>query len=199
MTAPDDLGQNHPQEEPSQAKPQSWLMEAWKNPFNRFVARFLFYLAIVSYLFPKLRFGFPALIHWMSESAASIVYGVVNPFAEDVRHFDSVVTLGSFNITVIDECTGVYEMLIYAAAVFAYPTQLRHKVSGLLMGLPILYAMNVLRILMLLIVGYQFPDLFDFMHLYFWQGTLVIMVSAVWLLWVILMVPNDTKNSPAHS
>lgn len=199
MSDSDDPGQDRPRAKPAKANRRSALVKAWRNPFYRFVARFLMYLAFVSYLFPRFRFGFPELIRWASESAAAIVYWTVSPFANDVRHFDAVVTLGDFNITVIDECTGIYEMLIYAAGVFAYPARLRDKAVGLVLGIPILYGLNVFRILMLLLVGYQFPISFEFMHVYFWQATLVLMVMAVWLLWVIIIVPNDTTHTPDHA
>ena len=79
------------------------------------------------------------------------------------------------------------------------PTHLRDKGIGILLGLPILYALNVLRILVLLVAGSQFPESFEFMHIYFWQATLVLMVSAVWLLWIFTIVQNDTTRTPDNT
>jgi len=171
----------------------------WQNPFNRFVMLFLLYLGVVSYLFPKLRFGVPEVMEVTSEFAALVVYWMLLPFSSNLLHIDAIVSLGNFSVSVIDECTGIYEILIYMAAVFAYPTGLRDKGLGLLMGIPLLYAMNILRILMLLVVGSLFPTSFEFMHIYFWQATLVIMVSAVWLAWVFFIVQNGATHTPDHA
>lgn len=169
-----------------------------KNPFNRFVVLFLLYLGVIVYLFPKFRFGFPDFIEGASKITAGIVYWMLRPFATDLFRLDAFVALGSFRISVIDECTGVYEMIIYAASVFAYPARLRDKGIGLLLGLPLLYGMNVLRILMLLLVGSRYPASFEFMHIYFWQATLVLMVSGVWLLWIFTIVQNGATRTSNH-
>jgi exosortase/archaeosortase family protein len=54
--------------------------------------------------------------------------------------------------------------------------------------------MNVTRIALLLVVGRYYPDLFDFMHIYFWQVTMIAMVSTTWLAWVIWVVRGDVRS-----
>ena len=65
--------------------------------------------------------------------------------------------------------------------------------------MPILYAFNILRILVLLLVGRYQHDLFDFMHLYFWQATLILMITSVWLLWIFKVVRYGESNTPARA
>jgi archaeosortase B (VPXXXP-CTERM-specific) len=102
-------------------------------------------------------------------------------------------------VHIIEECTGVYEVLIFAAAVLAFPTIWPKKWVGLGLGLPLLYFFNVLRIAVLILVGKYMPQYFDFMHLYFWQATLILMITSVWLLWITQVVNRDwsrTASSP---
>jgi hypothetical protein len=35
------------------------------------------------------------------------------------------------------------------------------------------------------------------MHLYFWQATLILMITSVWLLWIIKVVRNEEPDAPA--
>ena len=48
---------------------------------------------------------------------------------------------------------------------------------------------------MLIVVGKFFPKAFDFMHLYFWQATMIVMITSVWLLWIIKVVRTDEVDS----
>ena len=103
----------------------------------------------------------------------------------------SLVGLGGFDVRIIEECTGIYEAIIFVAAVLAYPASPGKKAIGVALGLPLLYLFNVLRILVLLGVGRFCPGLFEFMHLYFWQATLVLGITALWLLWVRFVVRDE--------
>ena len=38
---------------------------------------------------------------------------------------------------------------------------------------------------------------FDFMHLYFWQATLILMITSVWLLWIFQVVRREDPARPA--
>ena len=66
------------------------------------------------------------------------------------------------------------------------------------MGIPLLYLFNVIRIAVLILVGHYAPKYFDLMHLYFWQATLILMITGVWMLWITKVVQNDRPN-PASS
>ena len=66
-------------------------------------------------------------------------------------------------------------------------------------ALPIFYSFNVIRIGVLMVVGKHWPEYFDFMHLYFWQATLILMITSVWLLWITQVVNRDWSRSTADS
>jgi archaeosortase B (VPXXXP-CTERM-specific) len=109
----------------------------------------------------------------------------------------NLVSLGEFGVRIIAECTGIFEALIFLAAVLAYPTSWAKRAIGIGLGVPILYAFNVVRILVLVAVGHHWVDLFDFMHLYFWQATLILMITSVWLLWIFKVVRHGEPEAPA--
>jgi len=172
------------------------LRSILQSPFRRFVLLFCLYLAAAGLAYPEFRFRVPGFIHWASEATAKVVYWTLLPFTSDVYQSGKMVTFHGFSVTIIEECIGVYEMLIFATGVLAFPASARSRTIGLLMGLPLLYAINVARILMLVVVGHYAPSQFDFMHLYFWQATLILMITGVWLLWLYAIVRNDPKSLP---
>ena len=52
----------------------------------------------------------------------------------------------------------------------------------------------VTTIMVLIMVGHVYPAGFDFMHLYFWQATLIIMITSVWALWIFQVVIRETPS-----
>jgi archaeosortase B (VPXXXP-CTERM-specific) len=171
--------------------------QAFDNPANRFVVAFLLYLALLNIFYPKFSLRYPELVEWMSRVTAVLGGLSLDLFENDVTQKHKMIIFGGFAVEIIEECTGLYEILIYAAAVFAFPTTLVKKAIGILLGAPILYATNVLRIVFLVWIGRYYPTAFDFMHLYFWQATLILMITGVWLLWIFLVVKRETPADPA--
>ena len=169
----------------------SGLRGLWRNPAYRFVFLFLVYLALVSVLYPVFTSSFPGAIRWLIDLTAQIEYWLFRPFTQDVSYAGNLVVFRGFSVKIIVECTGIYEILIFSAAVLAFPTSIRKKLIGLLLGGPLLYFFNVIRIVVLIIVGRYWFSIFDFMHIYFWQATLILMITSVWLLWIFKVVRDD--------
>jgi archaeosortase B (VPXXXP-CTERM-specific) len=171
--------------------------DAATNPANRFVILFLVYLGALGYFYPKFSLRYANVVDWMAEATAGAEYYVFSLFSDAISHDGKLVIFGGFAVQIIEECTGLYEVLIFAAAVLAFPTTLVKKLIGIGLGAPILYAVNVLRIGFLIGVGRYYPASFDFMHLYFWQATLILMITSVWLLWIFKVVRYEA--TPAHA
>ncbi len=169
----------------------------WKNPAYRFVFFFLVYLGLVAWLYPIFRERNVEVIDALAEMTAAAEYYFFSLFTDRVSLGGKVVSFHGFAVHIIEECTGVYEVLIFTAAVLSFPTTWANKGIGLGLGIPILYGFNVLRIGVLLLVGKYQPEYFDFMHLYFWQATLILMITSVWLLWITQVVNRDWTRSPS--
>ncbi len=174
-------------------------LPAWKNPAYRFVFLFLVYLGTIALGYPKLRERYVWVVDALAEATAQFEYYLFSVFSSGVTISHKVVAYKGFAVHIIEECTGVYEVLIFTAAVMAFPTSWSNKGIGLGLGIPLLYLFNVLRIAVLMVVGKHFPEYFDFMHLYFWQATLILMITSVWLLWITQVVNRDRSRSAAGS
>ena len=106
-----------------------------------------------------------------------------------------------FIFVVIPDCGAIPTMVIYLAAVVAFPTRWWKRLAGVLAGLPILYGVNVFRLACLGVIGsYTGPgEQFDFYHHYVWQGLYILFVVALWLIWMEVVVkgrrPWPKKNA----
>ena len=82
------------------------------------------------------------------------------------------------------ECTGVYVLLILFTFLFAYPASWRSRISGVIVGVVALTAINIFRISVLVRVAEIEPELFGYFHEYVWQGVFLILVIAYAMAWV---------------
>ena len=174
----------------------SWLRRTLSNPAYRFVTLFLLNLGIVALAYVLLTANFYSLVEFMMTGTSQIVGFLMGIFSSDITASGKLISYGSFSVKIIEECTGIYEVLIFISAVMAFPTSLRKKLIGLSFGIPVMYLFNVLRIIALILVGRYWYNAFDFMHLYFWQVTLILMITSVWVFWIIKVV-NREEATPA--
>jgi archaeosortase B (VPXXXP-CTERM-specific) len=175
------------------------LRRSWSNPAYRFVVLFLVYLAALAGVYPLLKQRFLFVFKAMILGTAKIEYWIFSLFSSDVTLSDRLVSFGGFPIKIIEECTGIYEILIFSAAVLAFPTSWRKRVLGFVLGIPTIYFFNVVRIALLIVVGRYHRESFDFMHLYFWQVSMIAMITSVWLLWIVKVVRDDEAALAASS
>jgi archaeosortase B (VPXXXP-CTERM-specific) len=173
----------------------AWIRRSLANPTWRFLALFAVYLGAVGVLLPIGIKTFPGINRLLVKATAAIEYALLAPFTDQVSLTNTYVQFGPFGVEIIGECTGLFEMAIYAACVLAFPTSWRNRSLGLLFGIPAIYAFNILRIACLIVVGRYANSSFDFFHLYFWQGTLIVMITSVWMLWIYLVVRDEAGSS----
>lgn len=165
----------------------------------RFVLLFILCLVILGSLYAYLITQFGNLLDLLLTITAILSAGMASVFAGDVVRVGSEVICDGFPVKIISECTGVLEMVILTSAIMAYPSSWRAKLIGLTGGNFLIYVLNLLRIAVLMIVGSHSQQAFKFMHLYFWQATLIIMISAVWIAWLYLVVYREKKSTLAVS
>ena len=90
-----------------------------------------------------------------------------------------------FFVTVTRECSGLMPMLMYAAAVIAFPSLLKAKIIGLVYGFVILQITNVTRLISLAYVGQLYgEDTFNLVHERFWPVVFYIAIVLLFLQWL---------------
>lgn len=74
--------------------------------------------------------------------------------------------------------------MLFIGAVIAYPAPLKAKTVGALIGLVVLTAVNLLRIMSLFWIGSAYPEYLDVAHLLVWQTAIILLAIVLWLFWV---------------
>ena len=96
----------------------------------------------------------------------------------------SSIGIPGFAVEIKNNCNAIYEIGLYAAAIFAYPAPIRQRLAGFLLGAGVLYLVNLLRVISLLAIGRYWPGGFQPAHVYVWQALFLAVVAALWLGWV---------------
>lgn len=155
-----------------------------------FLLRLLLYLWAATALIRRLE---ELYLQPIQEGTAGAVAAILGLVTERVTQHRDVVTYDGFAVRIVSECFGLLEMAIFTAAVLAFATSWRKRAIGIAIGVPTIYAFNLTRILMLLWVGRHARSFFDFVHLYFWQATLILVITSLWLLWIRFVVGDETR------
>lgn len=194
------VSQNDPEEQQSgggapeehQPQPSGRLRSFWSVPTYRFAVLFLAFLFSIAMLYSGLRLRFGSYFGVTETVTAQAVYHLMSLFSSEMTLKNgTILSFGSFPVKIIEECSGIYEALLLGSALLAFPTTWYKTALGFAIGFPLIYAMNITRIAALLVIGRYFPRSFEFLHIYFWQGTMIAMVASTWLIWVLWVVRGD--------
>ena len=90
----------------------------------------------------------------------------------------------SFDAVIVEACNGVLPTYIFVAAVLAFPSGWRDKLRGVLIGVPAVFAINLVRVVSLMLVGARRPDLVERVHIDVWQTAVVALAMGLWVFWV---------------
>jgi exosortase/archaeosortase family protein len=96
----------------------------------------------------------------------------------------NIISIEGFSLSVIFECTAAVYIVIFTAAVIAYPASLRWRLYGLFTGLTLIMFLNLSRIVFLGWFGAHYPAHFNFVHQFVWEGGFLFIVIAIWVLWL---------------
>ena len=102
---------------------------------------------------------------------------------QDVTLDGTVIRSPRFAVNIENGCNGVETMLIFMAAVLAFPASWRSRLAGLALGLVAIQGINLVRVVALFLTGAYFPGFFDASHTVLWQTLVILSGVLLWLLW----------------
>ena len=132
----------------------------------------------------------------------ALLYGfdrhIVTPFTRGIAHLTkallslfgvqaqvtgTVVATPTFSVAIQNNCNAIYETALFVSAVLSFPATWRERAWGALLGIVVLYVVNLTRVLSLIYVGSHFRDYFQLSHVYIWQSLFIVFALALWTFW----------------
>lgn len=119
--------------------------------------------------------------------ASAWLLGIVG--VEAVATGPTVVLADGASVSVRRGCDAIQPTAIFLAAVVAFPAPLRRKLLALAIGVPFLLAINLVRIISLVLVADR-PTIFDTMHENLWPAAFIFIAVALFVVWTITLTPR---------
>ena len=119
-----------------------------------------------------------------TQGIAWVTYKLLRAMGTQAWRDGVSVGVPGFAVQIRTNCNAIYEMGLYTAASLAYPAAASQRATGVLLGVAVLYVVNLIRVLSLVYFGHLLPELFDAFHVYVWQVLFLVVVGGLWLGWV---------------
>ncbi len=196
VSDPDEPAPDAPTPDAPPAAPTSLWGRIWGDLVYRFFLLFFVYLGVGAGVYVTVTRQFYFVVQGLMRLTVTLVHALLVPFQPDLKVAELRVysAEGRGGILLIEECTGLYETVIFLAGVLSFPTTWRKRAIGVLAGVPTLYLINVVRVMALLVIRQWDVHWFEFFHVYFWQPALFLMISSVWALWLFGVVFRGTQS-----
>lgn len=107
----------------------------------------------------------------------------LNAVGQGVDQEGTVLRNDRFAVNIENGCNGIETMIIFMAAVLAFPASWRSRLTGLGIGLVAIQGVNLVRVVALFLTGAYMPSLFDASHTVIWQTLVILSGVLLWLLW----------------
>src|SRR3954453_11223456 len=160
-----------------------------EQPFWRRNRREITFLALFIVL---LGGGFTLIsVNWVNDHAiepltagiARVSGATLNLIGQGVRMDGTVIRSSRFAVNIRNGCNGVEAMLIFLAAVLAFPASWKSRLAGLGIGILAIQVVNLVRVVALFLTGVYFPRIFDTSHTVIWQTVVILFGVVLWIFW----------------
>lgn len=166
----------------SRSDPSAEKLPFWRRPETRFLVLFLVVL-VVAFTALSLRPVNDGVIEPFTAGIATASGVVLDALGQEITQHGTILRSPRFAVNIRNGCNGVEAMVIFLAAVVAFPSPWRARIVGLALGILVIQAVNLLRVVALYYTGAYFPKWFDSSHTVIWQAIVILSAVLLWLFW----------------
>jgi len=154
-----------------------------RHPITRFCLLFVGLLVVFSLLLYQ-----EPIRHYFSNPVttliASQVAWILKALGMKVYASGIIIYGEGFSVRIVGNCNAIFEIFMFLSAVIAFPALQKEKLMGGIPGIIFIYFINLLRLVLLFLIGVYAPQYFEEAHLYVGQSFFIVMVAIFWLFWV---------------
>jgi exosortase family protein XrtF len=160
-------------------------MDLIKSPFTLFILKALgifaiWYVVYELWLLPK-----GELDEWLSLNIVAVSDGIIRLIGYESWTMYRIIGIGeNAGIQLVDGCTGISAIGLFVGFVMAYPGDWNKRISFTILGIGVIYLVNIIRIVTLVITQEEWIEFFDFTHDYSTTTIFYIVIFIMWMIWV---------------
>jgi len=144
-------------------------------------------------------------VHWVNDHVIEPFTGgiarasgaALNLLGQNVTMQGTVIRSSRFAVNIRNGCNGVEAMLIFLAAVLAFPASWKSRLAGLGLGILAIQVVNLIRVVALFLTGIYFPKIFDTSHTVIWQTIVILFGVVLWIFWANRFATPPVPAEPA--
>lgn len=164
------------------------LAPAANSPFLKIALTFAA-LVVAFQLVPGLLLDLTFLQLLVAESVAKIL--AFSGLPVTVQGFE--IFMPKAHWVVIADCTALSAIIMFFAFVLAFPSSKKAKALAAVAGIPFLFLVNILRLVVLAWVTEWNPKVAGYFHDFLWQVGFLLLVITMWLIWIEMVVKRENK------
>jgi exosortase H (IPTLxxWG-CTERM-specific) len=131
------------------------------------------------------------LVEPFTGGIARLSGATLNLLGQHVTMRGTVIQGPRFAVNIRNGCNGVEAMLIFLAAVLAFPATWRSRLTGLALGILAIQVVNLVRVVSLYLTGAYWPRIFDASHTVIWQSVVILVGVLLWVFWAHRLPAQD--------
>ena len=167
-----------------------------RSPVIKFLTLFIG-LLVLFYVLTQFPFFKQNVFPFVVQINAWISHVVLNVLGQGTTIEGSVIASDAFAVDIKRGCDALEPIAFFVIGVLTYPAPFRTKIPGILVGASALFALNIVRIVSLFLIGKVSEAAFEFIHVDVWQVLFILGAIVFWVLWI--MWASRAQPSPAPS
>lgn len=141
---------------------------------------FVWYLVYELWLLPN-----GELDNWLALNIVGISEGLIKSIGYEVWSVNRIIGIGeNGGIELVDGCTGISAAGLFLGFIIAYPGNWKNKFSFSLLGIGVIYFVNILRVVTLVVIQEEWITFFDITHDYSTTLIFYLVIFLLWMVWV---------------
>lgn len=183
----------------SKKVPKKSFFNNWKEKWEKNKKSYMFIFSILvfglfSFWLTSQEF-FDKLAQPLLNLYATISNWILLALGQGTRASSESIFSSDFSIQIKKGCDAIAPMILYTLSILFFPVKWKFKPKGILIGVLLLFLLNILRIVTLYLTGKYIPSIFDMMHTDIWQILFIVFTLYLWLVW--LRKVNEQEQIPS--
>jgi len=136
----------------------------------------------------------PVIVHQLNANVSSSLINWIHPDERTTVHQNEIRTVG-LRMVIEEGCEGTEGIILVTAALMAFEMSFIIKISGIVLGIILLYLSNLIRIITLYFSLRYKPELFDLLHMYIGQSFYIFVGAVFFIFWIQVVATRQPTTS----
>lgn len=101
---------------------------------------------------------------------------------------------GRYTVNIVEGCNSVSVIILFVAFIIAFAEKFKKTILYIFAGAVLIYIINIIRIAILTVALYKFPEYENVLHAVVFPGIIYGFVFILWMVWVRMLNVNPKSN-----